>query len=245
MTIKMDLARLPAWTPDCAVPVGADAYEHPPGGAPPPDEGANVVRLLHHELRPYFARLNRHPSMANLLAGDLRAEAYIATLERLYGFYEPTDRWLAAQLWRHEAELELRLRRKSPVLTRDLRALGLGHAEILLLPLCDRLPAESDTAYALGCLYAVEGAGLGGRAIARRLQLTLETDPATGGAYFHGYGDSEQRMWQSLTASLSWLLYDTDASRRARDGAVDTVERLCAWLAKEPQRPRLPNRAAA
>ncbi|WP_233218825.1 biliverdin-producing heme oxygenase [Deinococcus arcticus] len=93
-------------------------------------------------------------------------------------------------------------RQKMPLLRRDLAALGQAVAAPTPLP-----GPALDLPGALGVLYVLEGATLGGQIISRHLQGTLGLSPQAGGAYFHGYGPATGAMWrqyrQAMTAHVT------------------------------------------
>jgi heme oxygenase len=85
-------------------------------------------------------------------------------------------------------------RRKTPLLEQDLRILGVPRPSLEQRPY---RRARTDLSFALGCLYVLEGATLGGRVISRHL-ATLGIGPANGGLFFNGYGARTGEMWQSF-----------------------------------------------
>jgi len=58
-------------------------------------------------------------------------------------------------------------RRKLPLLSQDLVALGASAEELDRLPRCQGLPACDEPAAAMGYLYVMEGATLGGQMLLR------------------------------------------------------------------------------
>jgi len=97
---------------------------------------------------------------------------YAAALRALHAFHAA---WEPA-VWRapgvDAAGLDEIGRRKLPLLERDLRALGI--APCAVRPPAPRLP---DAAAALGALYVLEGATLGGRVIHRHVAGPLGLTP--------------------------------------------------------------------
>ena len=51
---------------------------------------------------------------------------------------------------------------------------------------------------ALGCLYVLEGATLGGQIISRQLEERLAIDAGHGGRFFASYGAAVGEMWQAF-----------------------------------------------
>lgn len=158
-------------------------------------------------------------------------EAYRAVLIQFYGFYAP----LEASLWQVEglalALGDVAARRKADLIARDLLALGVRPGELPALPRCADLPALPDAAHALGCLYVLEGATLGGQIIVRQLAAGPGVTADSGGAFFSGYGRETGPMWRSFGVGLA--AYATTPEREA--GIVAAAgETFCAldrWLA--------------
>ena len=161
---------------------------------------------------------------------------YAAALRALHGFHaawEPCI-WSTPGL----AGAGLRDdRRKLPLLERDLRALGVepvGPAAA---------PEPAGAAAALGALYVLEGATLGGRVILRHTAPALGVTPGHGAAYFHGYGDDTGQRWKEFGQAVSRFAAAPGAAPRVVDGAVACFAALEAWLAfpgvLAPPRPAL------
>jgi heme oxygenase len=150
---------------------------------------------------------------------------YAAALRALHAFHAA---WEPA-IWRAPGLAEAGLaddRRKLPLLERDLRALGVAP--------CARRPPSPilpDAAAALGALYVLEGATLGGRIIHRRVAGPLGITPERGGAYYHGYGDQTGPRWKAFGEAATRYAEATGAGERMVDGAVACFAALEAWLA--------------
>lgn len=151
--------------------------------------------------------------------------SYRRLLEGLYGLYAPLEAALArSPVARPGLGLDLGRRRKTPWLERDLRALGLGGGEIAALAASPAtgLPAADTVPSALGTLYVLEGATLGGRVIGRALRDALGIDAGNGGRFHHGYGDATGRRWRALLDVLEVELATGEARRAASRAAVAT-----------------------
>jgi heme oxygenase (biliverdin-IX-beta and delta-forming) len=175
----------------------------------------------------------QHERVEALLALDgppLTRARYATVVSELRALYAPLERALFARLdadvpagWRLPAFVPSD-RRKLPLLDRDLAALSLGtppDAPVAVLPAVATVPA------ALGALYVLEGATLGGRVIARRL-ADLGLAPATGAAYFAGYGDATGAMWRGYGAQVSDFVArfgGADEVLRAAGATFDAFER--------------------
>lgn len=150
---------------------------------------------------------------------------YAAALRALHGFHAA---WEPA-IWHTPGMAEAGVdggRRKLPLLVTDLRALGLH-------PLRPEAPAAhlAGTAEALGALYVLEGAMLGGRIIHRRVAGPLGVTPAHGAAYYHGYGDGTGERWKAFGAALTRWADARSAAPAVVAGAVACFAALESWLA--------------
>jgi heme oxygenase len=163
----------------------------------------------------------------DLLDPDLTEERYRALLERLYGFHAPLERRLAALPL--PADLAAPTARpRSDLLARDLAVLAPDTAPAALPRAAEPTPA--DAAAALGCLYVLEGAALGGSVIAAHVRRVLRLTPETGLAFFTGDGRGTGSRWRRFRRSLE--LHPSAGGRPAAvvEGARATFAALEAWL---------------
>ena len=158
------------------------------------------------------------------LAGDRAAYAHY--LGRLLGFYEPLEPSLDHFL-QELPGFDLESRRKAPLLQMDLAWLGV---DARLLPRCAVLPRVSTRASALGVLYVIEGATLGGRVQLGRLGERLGISRAAGAAFLGCYGDDVDAQWQAVRDTITVATVDEAAVLEAIGGACATFEALDGWL---------------
>lgn len=161
-----------------------------------------------------------------LLDPSLTRERYTRVVEALHGFYAAVEPMVAAALacggesWRPHAKL--------PLLAADLRALGRAPHHIDCLPRCTTMPSARTASHALGILYVLEGATLGGQIIANSLRVRLAIEADTGAAFFHGYGEATRSMWTRFSEHMDGSAsVQMDAAIRA---AIDTFQTLTQWL---------------
>lgn len=115
--------------------------------------------------------------------------------------------------------------RRSALITRDLRHLGLQP----LAPAVAACPRIDGIAQALGSLYVMEGAALGGQLIAAGLRRRLAIGADTGGAYFNGCGKDTAVRWREYRELAGSVLDgDRPAQALACAAAVATFEALIA-----------------
>ena len=163
-----------------------------------------------------------------LFDDGLTLDRYRDTLAAMYGFYRPVEERLAAVAGPWAAQLPGR--RKAHLLARDLRALGPGlEAD---LPLCDDLPRLARPADALGCLYVLEGATLGGQLIRRHLGRTLGVGAERGCAFFTSYGDRVGPMWKEFRGWVTSYVAERGEADAVVGAAGETFDALTRWLAR-------------
>lgn len=150
---------------------------------------------------------------------------YAAALRALHGFHAA---WEPA-IWRTPGVAEAGMdggRRKLPLLQADLRALAVE-------PCAPGAPPArlAGAAEALGALYVLEGATLGGRIIHRHTAGVLGVTPEQGAAYYQGYGDETGARWKAFGQALTRFADETGTASRVVAGAVACFAALEAWLA--------------
>ena len=118
-------------------------------------------------------------------------EDYVRMLNWMYGFYAPMEALIQKHLT-PDLLPDIDRRSRAEYLLWDIRESGLPNPEF---EICRDLPAIDSEDKAIGALYVLEGSTLGGRIIAGMIQRQLGPGAAT--AYFNGYGEENNRMWQS------------------------------------------------
>ena len=150
----------------------------------------------------------------DLMRDDLSLADYRRLLERYFGFYAPVEARLADVLACVTlGGLEFETRRKLPLLRADLAALDGPAADTLAV--CDAPPPLHTPAQAMGCLYVLEGATLGGMVIGKHVQRTLGLTPNCGARFFHGSGARTAEMWRACRAALAEFAADADSPAAA------------------------------
>ena len=185
--------------------------------------GAGLAECLRDATRPHHASIERALPLASL---GLTLDAYRSVLGVFLGFYGPLEAGLI-RVAAKRGDLDLRGREKVPQLRDDLRMLGVSEAGLAAIPTCPAVPQIDAVPRALGCMYVLEGATLGGRIIARDLERRLAIDQGAGGAFLHGYGTETGAMWRSFVARLNRQPPPYDGVLAA---AVETFEHFERWL---------------
>jgi heme oxygenase len=174
-------------------------------------------------------RLERRLDVKNRFA---ELGSYRAHLEGMWGFCAELEQSLSVESF-EGALPDYETRRKLPLLTRDLLALGVEPHAIASLARCPIAPRPHDAAAAFGCAYVIEGATLGGRTllpmVSRRLGLTAER----GAAFLASYGQELGAMWGRFGAALDGWCDVTERQSRAACAAVTTFDALQIWLCGE------------
>jgi heme oxygenase len=147
----------------------------------------------------------------------------------MWGFYAALEAPLRSGLFKM-ALSDYETRRKLPLLTEDLIALGSSAIAVTSLPRCEALPDCEDSAAALGCLYVMEGATLGGRTLLPLVEKQLGCGATRGAAFLASYGDQIGEMWRRFCISLDSGCEMAGGTDRAAAAAVSTFDSLEQWL---------------
>ena len=153
---------------------------------------------------------------------------YTRLIQAYYGFYQPLEAALLAGSTWLPACLDLGERLKVPTLLRDLQALGIEHPDEL--PVCTRLPVIDGVASALGVLYVLEGATLGGQVLRREMHARLGLDEHNGAAFLDVYGRDTGRRWKAYLSLLDEQPTDPQFLQAAALAAESTFICFEQWL---------------
>jgi heme oxygenase (biliverdin-IX-beta and delta-forming) len=157
------------------------------------------------------------------------ARAYRTYLEVMFGFHAPFEQSLRLHAVRRLLT-DYEARCKSSLLYQDLRALAVPPDSIAALPRCPGILLYENEAAALGSLYVLEGATLGGQVLLPLVEQRLQLTRQNGASYLGSYGHNIPVMWKRFCSVVeSWC---TDGARRATAAAaaVATFESLEAWV---------------
>lgn len=188
-----------------------------------------ILTLLKDQTQHLHDRIERTVDLPSRLGS---VDSYMELLARFYGFYAPLEERLAALDGYESVGLDLAERQKAPLLRADLAVLGWSRRSVDALPLCPALPAIGGIPEALGCLYVMEGATLGGQIIRRQAAARLGVGPSSGCSFFCAYGEQVGPMWRAFRAALDDYATGAPGSQgRVLDAAAETFARLDAWLA--------------
>jgi len=165
----------------------------------------------------------------------LTLERYRSLLMRFHGIFSVLEPQLAAVRGLDELDLDLDLARcfRTAWLSEDLEALGLTHSRILDVDQSAPRYLVTDVSETLGCLYVIEGAGLGGQVIVPCVQRQLGLTPDHGCRFFAGHGFATIDRWQRLRAKADDYARRTNSHAGIIQSAVDLFETFVHWFSEE------------
>jgi heme oxygenase len=163
---------------------------------------------------------------------DFSLEAYIRVLKAFLGFFEPVERELRSIATRDTFGFNIDRRRRAKLLRIDLRALGVTHAGMELIPRCDHLPRLENVDDGLGCLYVLESSTLGGQLIAREVETRFGVEEKTGAGFFQGYGSQTGVKWREFCTSVRIYAAGGKSQSAIVQSARSTFELLESWMRK-------------
>lgn len=166
------------------------------------------------------------------LDADATVSDYGNYLAQLLGFYAPIENRLVALCAKIDCTampIDMEGRCKAHLIAQDLRRLGRTECALMQLPRCgdDELPPLQDLQQALGCLYVLEGATLGGRYVSHRLSQRFPDTMTTAGAFLRCYGNETRARWLAYGQALAQ--HAEDPQRIVRS-AQQTFLALHNWL---------------
>lgn len=190
----------------------------------------NAPVLLSAELRARTA--TAHQRLENALGlpySILSAGDYADWLGRFLGLYEPLEGALASfRDW--PSFTAARLQSQSARIRCDLAAMGVD-ARAMPRASTSLLPALPTFPHAVGALYVMEGAKLGGRIILRDLDARLGAGIGGARSFFGGRGEAVPPEWIAFRAALD--RFGIERPRVRGDvvrGAERTFEAMRVWF---------------
>lgn len=184
----------------------------------------SILQRLKQETLPLHQQLEQRVDVFSCLQS---LAAYRELLVAFYGFYSPLEQTLAQFEWQ-ALGLDWAQRRKVPNLILDLQRLNV---EVAKLAQCKQLPVLPDSASAIGCLYVLEGATLGGQIIQRELAAGLQITADNGAAFVNSYGAQVGSMWAAFREAVVNFATSREREDRMVRAAQDTFQKFDDWLA--------------
>lgn len=184
---------------------------------------------LRTETSTYHERLT---TKLDLMRPAMTISDYRTVLQKLYGLLNPLEHRIRKVSDWDIPELALRQRFKTNFIAKDLLVLGVDSQHLQLLPTCPRLPAISNFAEMLGCMYVLEGSTLGGQFLSQHFQDRFRINSDTGCSYFSSYGADIFEMWSRFVIYLNnyGIRYASDTAK-VTAGAIETFQSFETWLA--------------
>jgi len=197
-----------------------------------PREVIPSVPSLSAQLRAQTAPMHREVEIKLGLPGAIgNRDEYVVWLARFFGLYEPLESSLADFCYWNDLGLELHARNHCSCLVADLAALDAKPHD---LPRADRgvLPELPSFAHALGALYVLEGATLGGRVILRDLEARMGAAISGATRFFGGRGDAVELMWTTFRSAVDGFGQERPELRAdVVSGAERTFGSIEVWFA--------------
>lgn len=165
-----------------------------------------------------------HPLMQDLLSGQAERGAYARLLAALYPFYARAEADAAIAAWCAQHYPPFVSQKRTTLIER-----ALGHGSQAPFPLHSNEPLCADESEAIGALYVMEGATLGGKQIAKQLRLHYGLRIEPGASLFDPYGKACAANWQAFHRAVRQCeaFIAADAAIRA---AKEHFERFGACL---------------
>ena len=194
-----------------------------------------MTNELFSQLRTATAASHRRLEGEIDVCGDgLTLERYRSLLVRFHGIFAVLEPRLAAVRGLDALALDLDLARclRTAWLSEDLEALEMNPGRMLALA-GSYQHLVSDVPQALGCLYVMEGAGLGGQVIVPCVQRQLGLTAVHGCRFFAGHGAATGDRWRRLRAVADDYARRTNAHQRIVQSAVEVFDMFVDWFSED------------
>ena len=191
-----------------------------------------LMQQLKQQTQPYHHRLDSHPALVALFEDDLTLEAYGGLLRKFFGFYMPLETILTVAIDWSTLPFDFAVRRKTSLLSQDLQQVDRTIAP-RFVPQCRDLPLIATLPQAVGCLYVLEGATLGGQIILRQIRQRLPIGAGQGGTFFNSYGPEVGPMWRAFGKFVNEQVTTAYQKNEAIDTAIQTFVKFERWLSTE------------
>src|SRR5262245_50442329 len=182
---------------------------------------STICDALTNETQGYHLRMEQR---LDLFQRVLSLHDYRDVLSKFYGIYAPLEPVLWRALDPLKQELRLAERKKTPLLSSDLTACGLSNAQIVALPRLQEIAPFPSIPQALGRLYVLERATLGGQIIARHFRKLLPLKKHAGLSFFYSYGADMAERWRHFREVLSQQVVTSAQKELAVDAAIEMFD---------------------
>lgn len=192
-----------------------------------PDGASTFSRRLRTATAEAHRRTERSFGFTQIMDGTLSLDLYRVLLRRLHAIYAPIERAILALV--EAATPSYPYRRKLEGLAADLGALGTAPS----LREYDCPPGGLERSAAM--LYVVEGATLGGKILAARIDALLGERGRLATRFFDSYGAACGSNWRRTQQVLDDLVYSGRLTEAAVvTEAIDVFTWFGACLDEEP-----------
>lgn len=191
----------------------------------------DVLSAVKEATRPEHLRAERQLA---LMGRSLDEREYRSLLEAFLNFYSAAEAQLERALSTEvRTELEFSSRLKTPWLEADLKALG-SRGDAASPDFSHLLPPSASEASALGVMYVMEGATLGGQVISRHLATTLPAGCQKALHFYRGYGEQTGARWKQFQSWVQSRVTTPEAQKHYCESAVRTFRAFNDALASWP-----------
>ncbi|WP_338556356.1 biliverdin-producing heme oxygenase [Paenibacillus sp. KS-LC4] len=195
----------------------------------------NVMARLKEETAVNHKQIEDNRFAKAIMNQTLNVMDYSLYLQKFYGFIQPIERHIAALL--HKQNVQelgefIQSRAKTPLLERDLLALGLSEEQVQQLPGCKQPPELATVAAVLGYMYVIEGSTMGGQIITKQVRkfLPLTEEVSEGTAYFNAYGSETRAKWAEFSQMVTQSVLTEEDANQVVESAKQTFLTLEAWF---------------
>lgn len=187
-----------------------------------------IMQELKARTRPHHDRLEQLSHVGRIMDGSLTRADYEQLIRNNYRVHAPLEARLAAALAADPIDgLDFEARRKTPALRQDMQVLGLDTDDRAAEAL---LPEITDHYQALGALYVLEGATLGGSVIRKALARNPHLQDAQPFHYYGVYGEQTGPRWKQFGRLANERVQTPEHAERAIQAAIGTFEAFAASL---------------
>jgi heme oxygenase len=164
-----------------------------------------------------------------LTSTSITHESYKQILQLFLGLFDSIEKALIES--ELPSEIEFDRRRRSQLLERDLRCLGLSEKEIRDIPRPSGPSRFISTAWSLGVIYVLEGSRFGGQYLAKSLYERLGLSQDEGCSFFSGHGFEVGAMWNKFCRVARDSVTTPKEREEFIEGAKSTFTSFENWVA--------------
>lgn len=189
----------------------------------------DVLRKVKDETRPWHDKMEEVALSEKIAEGTLSLPEYKAVMLGHYVFHHMAEQKLLQHHQLSAVEgMELQTRLKSPLLEQDIHQLGLEPYLFDFDPdiALDTLPE------ALGCMYVMEGATLGGTVIGRSLAKVPEITGSGAMHYYGCYGAHTGSRWKKFKEIVEREVSTADEGQAFVHAATVTFRQYAECMGK-------------